>query len=150
MGEIKVSKDMVRNATENQASKIKQLEIDHFEITKEEKAIEMRYEMIKGLEQKLITLPPEQKIMKEQEVAKQKLEIQKLKTDLDKRKNELNKIASSVIKSVEALGAGQLMRQKHGILSTFLRSLDSERHLLENREEELKGKLFHLSHRDSS
>merc|ERR1712054_199377 len=40
-------------------------------------------------------------------------------------------------------------RQKRGILTTFLRSLDSERYLLEIREDVLKEDLHNISNQDS-
>merc|ERR1712178_536487 len=67
--EMKVSKDMVSNATQKQMAKVKQLEVDHLKLAKEEKKLEKADENMKILEQTLITMSPDQRTIKEQEVA---------------------------------------------------------------------------------
>merc|ERR1712167_268720 len=44
---------------------------------------------------------------------------------------------------------GQLVRQKQGILTTFLRSLDSERYILEMKEEALRDNIYELSRQNT-
>ena len=147
--EMKVSKDMVSNATQKQMAKVKQLEVDHLKLAKEEKKLEKADENLKILEQTLITMSPDQRTIKEQEVAQKRVEIQTKRADLQAKKNELDTRASDVIKNVEALGAGQLVRQKQGILTTFLRSLDSERYILEMKEDALRDNIYELSRQNT-
>merc|ERR1712100_664782 len=79
---IKVSKDMVSNATQKQMAKVKQLEVDHLKLAKEEKKLEKADENMKILEQTLITMSPDQRTIKEQEVAQKRVEIQTKRADL--------------------------------------------------------------------
>ena len=87
-----------------------------------------------------MVLSPNDRIVKEQRVAQNKVDIQIKQADIKSRKTELDARASSIIKNTEAMGAGQLIRQKQEILTSFLRSLDSERFNLELKEEALREK----------
>ena len=94
----------------------------------------------KEMEKTLVVLSPNDRIVKEQRVAQNKVDIQIKQADIKSRKTELDARASSIIKNTEAIGAGQLIRQKQEILTSFLNSLDGERFNLELKEEALREK----------
>ena len=138
--EQKVSKDVIENTMQKQARRIKELEIDHLKLDDDEKKLQNMITQTKEMEKTLVLLSPNDRIVKEQRVAQNKVDIQIKQADIKSRKTELDARASSIIKNTEAIGAGQLIRQKQEILTSFLRSLDSERFNLELKEEALREK----------
>ena len=138
--EQKVSRDVIENTMQKQARRIKELEIDHLKLGEEEKKLQNMISQTKEMEKALMFLPKNDRIVKEQLVAQNKVDIQIKQADIKSRKTELDARASSIIKNTEAIGAGQLIRQKQEILTSFLRSLDSERFNLELKEDALTEK----------